>query len=151
MRKLKRRKVYALVDPIKHAIEGACVTSDTHLAQLSLREYAALDTIIRGKGTVSDWWDLANVLNLAETMANKGIGIEVLECCQKAQIALQAAAKRYEKLGKMGLDGQGIQAIRDLLEYHDLQRRSVSRSEYEKAIVDTTNRIKSKAPEVVEI
>jgi hypothetical protein len=35
---------------------------------------------------------------------------------------------------RMAFSGPGIQAIRDMLEYHHLQRSSVARSQYEKAI-----------------
>jgi hypothetical protein len=45
----------------------------------------------------------------------------------------------------MGLTGEGIKAIRDVIEYHDLQRSSISRSEYERLIRLTSSRIKSGA------
>jgi hypothetical protein len=51
----------------------------------------------------------------------------------------------------MGLDGAGIQALREVYEWHDLQRTSVARSIYEQMIEKTRNRIKSKANEVVEV
>lgn len=48
----------------------------------------------------------------------------------------------------MVMSGPGLQALRDLYEYHDLQRQSISRSEYEKWIRTAENRTRSKAPEV---
>ena len=38
MRKKTRRKVWALVNPIQHAIEGAAITPEDKLNQLQLRE-----------------------------------------------------------------------------------------------------------------
>jgi hypothetical protein len=51
----------------------------------------------------------------------------------------------------MGLSGEGIQAVRDLIEYADLQQSSISRSEFERYIQKTINFIKSNNDLVVEI
>jgi hypothetical protein len=91
------------------------------------------------------------MMNLSEVMSKSGIGKEVLDVCNKAQQELMLAAKRFEKTGKMGLTGQGIQIMRDLYQYHDLQRKSISRAEYEKAIQKTINLIKGKSKNVVQI
>jgi hypothetical protein len=82
-------------------------------------------------------------------MALDGVGPEALPHCQQAQNALEQAALRYQSTMRMGLSGTGINALRDVFEYHDLQRRSISRSEYEKYIIKTRQRIMSRAKEVV--
>jgi hypothetical protein len=114
-------------------------------------EYSALDAITRGQGTVTDWRTLVDVLNLSEMMGKGGVGPEVLPVCQKAQESLHKAAMRYQETMKMGLDGVGIQAIRELIEYADLQQSSIPRSEFEKYIQKTKNYIKSHGDKVVEI
>ena len=151
MRKKCKRKVWNLVNPIKHAIEGAAVVSDKLIEPLQLQELGAIDSMARGKGALIDWSILNEMMNISETMARDGIGIEVLEVCNKAQEELIAAARRYEKTGKMGLTGQGIQIMRDLYEYHDLQRKSISRAEYDRAILKTMNLVKSKGKHVHEL
>jgi hypothetical protein len=102
-------------------------------------------------GTVQDWRTLVDVLNLSEVMGKAGLGPEVLPVCAKAQEALHKAAMRYQETKRMGLDGPGIQAIRDLIEYADLQQASISRSEFEKYVLKTRNYIKSNSDRVVEI
>lgn len=77
------------------------------------------------------------------TLAGQGVGPEALEAAQKAEAALIDAAARFQNTGKMGFTGPAIQAIRDVIEFHDLQRSSISRSEYEKAIQLTLARIRS--------
>ena len=62
------------------------------------------------------------------------------------QQALEHSHDRFKATGKMGLTGQGIQAVRHLVEYHDLQRQSISRSEYEDWIKTTANYIRSQHP-----
>ena len=151
MRKRTKRKFWALLDPIAHGIVGASYTPRHLLDKLRLTEYAALESIIKGNGTVQDWRILVDVLNLAEMMAKNGVGPEVLPVCEKAQKSLHKAALRYQSTMRMGLDGVGIQALRDLLEYADLQQGSITRAEFERYVEKTRNYIKSNGNLVVEI
>lgn len=152
MRKQCKRKVWSTaINPILHAISGAAVSDKQSLDKLRLCELSAIDAMTKGMGTTEDWRWLADVLNIAETMGKAGIGPEVLPYCEEAQKALLKAAERYQKTGKMGLCGQGIKAIKDVWEFHDLQRTSIPRSDYEKMIRKTANYIKSHGKDVVEI
>ena len=152
MRKRTKRKVWALIDPTQHAIIGASITHREKLDKLRMLEYSALEAMTKGHGTVTDWRTLVDVLNLSEMMARNGIGKdEVMPICQKAQDALHQAAERYQSTMKMGLSGEGIKAVRDLIEYADLQQSSISRSEFERYIQKTINFIKSNNDLVVEI
>jgi len=152
MRKRTKRKIWALLDPIAHSIVGASYTPRQTLDKLRLTEYAALESIIKGVGTIQDWRTLVDLLNLAEMFARNNIGKdEVLPVCQKAQDALHKAAIRYQETMRIGLDGVGIQAIRDLIEYADLQQGSVTRAEFERLVQKTRDYIKSNGNLVVEI
>ena len=51
----------------------------------------------------------------------------------------------------MVLDGEGIKSIRELIEYADLQQKSISRAEFERYIEKTRNQIKSGHMDVYEI
>lgn len=150
-KKRTKRKIWALLDPIQHALIGAAITPRQTLDKLRFLEYSALDAITKGKGTIQDWRTLVDVLNLAECMAKGGVGPEVLPVCEKAQDALHKAALRYQSTLQMGLDGVGIQAIRELLEFADLQQASISRAEFEQYVQKTRNYIKSNGDRVVEI
>jgi hypothetical protein len=151
MRKRTKRKVWNLLDPIAHAVVGAAITPRATLDKLRFLEYSALDAITKGHGTVQDWRTLVDVLNLSEVMGKSGLGPEVLPVCAKAQEALHKAAMRYQETMRMGLDGPGIQAIRDLIEYADLQQASISRAEFERYVKKTRDYIKSNSDRVVEI
>jgi hypothetical protein len=52
---------------------------------------------------------------------------------------------------RRGLDGQGITALRNLIEYADLQQSSISRNELEKWIVLTDAHLVNKIKDVVEL
>lgn len=151
MRKRTKRKMWNLIDPIQHAVVGAAITPRQLLDKLRCMEYSALEAITKGNGTVQDWRTLVDVLNLSEVMAKAGVGPEVLPVCEKAQEALHKAAMRYQATMKMGLNGVGINAVRELLEYADLQQASIPRSEFEKYVQKTRNYIKSNNDRVVEI
>lgn len=152
MRKQCRRRIWSTnINPVAHAIAGACITDDVSLNKLRLAELAALDAMTRGAGTREDWRLLVDMMNIAETMGKNGIGAETLEHCEVAQLALYEAAKRYEKTKKMGLSGVGINALREIHEYHDLQRTSVSRSVYESMIEKTRNYLRSRGKDVTVI
>ena len=151
MRKRTKRKMWNLIDPITHAIVGAAITHRDKLDKLRILEYSALEAITKGQGTVADWRTLVDILNISEMMGKNGVGPEVLPICEKAQASLHKAAMRYQETMRMGLDGEGIKAIRELIEYADLQQGSISRSEFERYIQKTKDHIRSNSNLVVEI
>jgi hypothetical protein len=149
-RKRCNRRKYALVNPIEFAITGACVTSDKALQALSFRELAAIDAFRTGKARAQEWCDLADMLNIAETLSREGIGPEAMPDVEAAQKALAEAHERHHIEGRaLLLRGPELQALRDAWEFHDLQRRSIPRATYERAIELTHRRIQSAGPGVV--
>jgi len=151
MRKHCKRKIWSKVNPIEHAIIGAAITPENTLDRLRMGELSAIESMVKGNATVADWRALVDMMNIAETMAINGIGIEVLEICEIVQKEMEAAARRYEKTRKMGLTGTGIRYIKELYALHYLQRISISRSEYEKMIQKTIDYIRSNNHRVVHL
>lgn len=143
MRKRCKRKVWALLDPVQHAISGACITSRSDMDTLLMRELSSLDAFTTGRARLAEWSDMANVNNLAQTLAGMGVGTDALPDCHIAEAALIEAAERFQSTKRMGLSGPGIQALRNVIEWHDAQRSAIPRSQYEEAIRLTGARIKS--------
>lgn len=109
-----------------------------------MRELSSIEALATGTAGLAEWHDLVAVSNLSETLATLGVGgKEVLDACKSAEKELIEAAERYQKIGKMGLSGPGIQAMRDILEWHHLQRTSISRADYSEAIRLTAARAKT--------
>jgi hypothetical protein len=150
-RKKCKRKVWALLNPLEHVLDGLKVTPDYKLDQLHIRELAALEAMIKGQAGVQEWSDLSSVLNICEGMAMAGVGAEALPDCVALQEELKAAARRFDETKRMGLTARGIKAAREVIDWHNLQRRSVSLAEYEQHIARVTKRILGKAKEVEEI
>ena len=151
MRKQCRRKVWGLVNPLTHTLEGLAYTPEALLDKLRTRELSAIESFRTGSASLQDWSDITAMLNLCETMARGGVGPEALPACALAEAELLSAAKRFEATKRMGLTAQGLEAFRELFAFHDAQRSAVSRGEYEKFIVKTRHRVQSKAPEVTDV
>lgn len=147
-RKVCRRKHYALVNVVDLAISGATISSAADLDKLRMRELLAIDAFKNRKATPADFRDLCDLLNLCQTMAEMGIGPEALESCRKTQAALIRAKDQFEETGSMGFSATDYAMAKELYAFHDEQRTSVDRSQYERAIQKTRNRITSSHPSV---
>ena len=142
-RKHTRRKIYALVNPIAHAIEGACITPDAKLDKLRVLELSAIEAISKGQGTPADMAAMRDMVNLAETMARGGVGPEALAPTEAAQAELASMVERYNRTGRVGATGPGLELLREAFRWHDVQRASISRSKYEWFIDKTANTMRT--------
>ena len=149
MRKQTRRKIWdTSICPVTHAIAGAAITDKESLDILRKKEDGSLAAFRNGTATKADWNNINTVVRLAESMADAGIGPEVLVHVKIAEMHLLDAQERFMRLGKMGSTALGLQSFQDIIEYHELQRTSVARSVYEKHIKRVSDMIKSKSSKV---
>lgn len=136
MRKQCKRKVWALVNPINHAITGASITAETDLDRLRMIELSAIESFRMGKATEDEWSQLAGMLNLAEVMGDDSGTILA------AQEALKQAKRRQDEGKTLGLTGPELEALRKAYAVHEQQRTGISRKEYEESIRKTVNKVK---------
>ena len=148
MRKKCKRKVWPLLNPVTHAIEGAAITDTGKLNQLRMVELSAIEAFAKGRATPNDWRTIADMLNVSESLCQMGVGPEALESCEKAQEALGNAHARHSAGKPLLFTGPELQQVRDAYEYADLQRASVSRSDLERAVKRTADRIRSAHPDL---
>lgn len=144
----KPRKKYKpkriLIDAMSYAKLGASTIRGKAFDAVCENEWKALDALRTGNGTANDWQTIVDCNNVAQTMAGKRIGRqEVMPICHAVEQELIQSAIRFGRTKRWGLTGPGIQKIKDLIEYHVLQRTAVARSQYEEAIRLTTERIKN--------
>jgi len=152
MRKKCKRKHYELVDTIAMAIDGARITTDDKLDLLKAHEANMINSIVQcNENALYAYKELCQILGVSETMARNGIGPEVLAACKVAESALIKLKQRFEKWHKWDITDQELHAIKELFEWHHLQRTSISRGEYERFLKTAVNRMRSRAPEVIEI
>lgn len=134
MRKQTRRKIYQKVNPIKHAIEGAAVVQEEHLDFLRKHELAAIEAFRTGVAKAQEWHELHVIALLAIELGKRGVGPEAVECADRAIVHLDETYDRYMKTHRLLMTGPALQCMRDIYEYHDLQRQCIARSEYDKII-----------------
>lgn len=153
MKKRTKRKIYASEDtnPVLVALMGASMVDEESLNKLRFGELSAIESISKGNGTLWEYRLLADMLNICERMAENGIGPEALGACEAFNEELAGMAERYEKTQKMGFTGQGLHLAREVFEYHDIQRQSITRSQYERMIKKTNDYIRSNGHRVVNL
>jgi hypothetical protein len=134
--------------PVTHAMAGAAITDKESLDVLRRGENGSMAAFKSGTATKADWNNINTVVRLAESMANAGIGPEVLVHVKIAEMHLLDAQERFVRLGKMGSTALGLQSFQDIIEYHDLQRTSVARSVYEKHIKRVSDMVKSRSSKI---
>lgn len=86
--------------------------------------WTALQAIIDGHGTGAEWNSLAGALNHSKGLAERGYGDNIIPEIDAAMDAMRRLNGRYNQHGKMGLDGEGLQALRLALGYWGDQLRS---------------------------
>jgi hypothetical protein len=131
-----------------HAIAGASISDEESLNTLRATESASMAAFRSGSATKQDWNNINAVVRLAESMAAANIGPEVMVPAKIAEMHLLDAQDRFNRLGKMGSTALGLQSFQEIIEWHELQRTSVSRSVYERHIKRVTDMIRSRSSKI---
>lgn len=83
---------------------------------------SALETMVRGESpSEDDWRALSDAINTVEVLAlrmEKLVPQEVMPVINRAIAAMVGAANRFKAGHRMGLDGEGIQALRDVIDIY---------------------------------
>lgn len=103
----------------------------------------ALDEFRSGLHCVQHWRSLADTANLAETLAEMGLGggQEAEAAINEAQQALAAVHQRHAARGSWTLYAAEVQALQWLVQLHRVQLANTSYGEFEAAFNRTRNRI----------
>lgn len=114
-------------------------------SQLVLRAYTALDAMTKSKlgGDKEAWRDLADIVNVTETMAAKlkMLPPEALGYTGKANEAMKAAQERYKAGKALRLDGVGIEAMRAVISLYDQALKLLTQKQVEEAFVTTQKEV----------
>ncbi len=110
-----------------------------------LRAYSALDAMTKSRlgGDVEAWRDLADVVNVTETMATvcKMLSANALTYTQAANEAMKAAQARYKDGKSLRLDGAGIEALRAVIAIYEQCLRYLTETQVEEAFVTTQREV----------
>jgi len=144
------RQVRVVLDPIKHAIDGATKPSPGQLAQIKLSMQAAAKAMREGVGTERDWSVLAGELALAIAIERGGIVRGLMGHFESFDRVLQAIHDRCSKPVLVGQPAQWqrtalwhyeLDELRNFIDLHSYQLTQLSRSELEAALDKAQNNI----------
>ncbi len=111
-----------------------------------LRAYTALDalTSVKEGDDVEAWRDLADVVNVTETLAVhlRKLDLQATVYTQAANVAMKAAQDRYKRGMSLRLDGQGIEAIRAVLSIYEQCLTLLTERQVEEAFQRTVDEVR---------
>lgn len=114
--------------------------SDERKAEIAITHRLELQRICTGKGTLADLDQLCIVYSATVVMAER-IGRECVAVVLAATDALMDARARYKRTGRIGLDGAGIQRVRDMLDLYEELLEHITPEQYRQAIRQVWARI----------
>lgn len=118
-----------------------CGLTAEQILDIKLSTRLALQTMISGDSTDTDWGMITSSINLALILAEQGYGIEHENVFIRAQEALVRSHIRGTRTGKWRFDGEGLQDIRDAITLHEEQCDIVSMGDIEIGLNEVANRI----------
>lgn len=103
----------------------------------------ALAALRTGAGTESDAEMLAVAMNLCMLLCEAKIGDEYLAYAIAGQEAVARCKARSKRLGKWGLDGEGLDALRTALELHEQQMELATQRQVSLAMAELHRRARA--------
>lgn len=143
----KGRKAYrpqpVHLNAVQVAIGGATRLSTQHVAGQMHIVRTALADFSRGQQCPDHWRSLADVANMAESLADIGIGAgaDARTVIEAAQRTLHDVAVRHRARGSWTLYAHELDALQWLATLHHTQLAACSYSEFERALHATQQRI----------
>lgn len=138
---MKPRPVYA--NALQRAIQGSRLLSAADVSlQIGIGRHA-LDSLKRADRCFESWRDLADLANMAETLAGMGLGggADAVAVIDKAQGALADLWDRQKERKTWTMRSEEIDAFEWLLTLHRVQLEACSYRELERAINRTKERM----------
>ena len=120
-----------------HGFLSAQITPDSELNLIKLKHLSALDEFEAGRADRGHWETLVDLCNVTGEFCNQGIGPEASPWVEIAQDGLIEARNVYK------LSDSCIEAIKELIDYQDIQMRCVSRHQFRQILKKLSDKIRS--------
>ncbi len=115
--------------------------SNAGTAHVGLVAWAALNRIVDGSGSAEELGTLAARISHMRAVAAHGVAAvdceEPLAYLDSAAIAISKSLARFRQVGKVGLSGQELAALRYGLEMADLLQKAATRRELAEGVYAT--------------
>lgn len=108
--------------------------NDDFAGSLEIIVLSALDTVMRGYGTRSEWDSIANALNQSWLMASGGVAAEGVPELESAMAAMKRAVPGFDATGKLQFVSEAdLHLVEEGLSVWSAQLRMVTISELDAA------------------
>jgi hypothetical protein len=135
----KRQTLLLTGNPIWRALNRAPIEQAEQI-DLALAARAAFDEIVHGRGLDDHVDTIACVANVSLVLAERGFGPECEPKIIEAREAVMRIKARQQRGQRIGLDGPGAQALRDLMDTHEAQIEHAGRAELAAALIEVRQR-----------
>lgn len=125
-----------MADPLTYVLESVkpVTAHDNYLLDLKLVTTAAFADLSNGTATREHINKLVAAHNIAQSLMQLGFGSQFEAWTDRSKQALVDLCARYQKLGRYVATGPELQALRDLLELHDMQMECITVGDMDRAI-----------------
>jgi hypothetical protein len=126
-----------------HAINLSMPVSDNAKSQLLIGIHSALKAFTNGVAEKVHFDTLASTVDLTMMMSKSLFEMAYWDEINEARDAMIRCRERFARTGKLGLDGEGITAIKFAIELHEEQLSNVTGAEVMKFMETRTKHIRS--------
>jgi hypothetical protein len=154
MKKRTKRYQHKVIDrnAVFNAINLSKPISESAKSQLAIGINVALDAFAKGYAQKNHFDTLASTVDLAMMLSNTLFEGAYMAEINLARDAMIRCRERFAKTGKLGLDGEGYNAIKFAIQLHDEQLNNVTGAEVMKFMEKRAQHIRSgnyyRGPEV---
>jgi len=136
----KRSTMTLVGNPVWRAFAAKPMTQ-AEQNDLALDAHMAFDEIVHGRGNEHHIDMLSTAANTCLVLCERGFGPECEPKIIEGQEALMRVKVRQRQGKRIGFDGPGAQAMRDMLDIHTQQMEHAGRAELAAAILEVHKRV----------
>lgn len=138
----KYRPKYIAQNPMSQFFGGMSGDHMSHLQGLFGKNHLAMQSMVRGIGTRSDWDLLVGAVNMGKVMCEQGIGDEFRTAMISGRDALCESGKRAVKTGRFGFSSDELKSMNEAMACHDAQLENIRAIDVERAANEVLRRIR---------
>lgn len=127
------------------------MSSHPEAINLKLKNHAAMDELVKGRGTRDHCDIVICALNMTEALAMLRIGDQYRQDISAAQDAMLTMCRRGLERGRFLFTGPELLAVNTAMEIHDAQLEACTLAELEKATDIVVQTVRNKKATVIEV
>lgn len=113
-----------------------------HLQETLLSLHVCISNLARGVADANDWDNINQAINMAIIFAENGIGDEWRADILAGRDAMAECVLRFQRTGKIGINGDELKAINAAISVHDAQIEAVRGKDVDFAAKELNRRLK---------